>query len=402
MRIAMISDVYFPRVNGVSTSIETFRRDLIALGHEVILIAPDYGRPIEGEGGIWRVAGRPVPRDPEDRLMRRRAVRRLRTQLEDFRPELLHVHTPFVAHYAGVELARALGIPLVTTYHTYFEHYFEHYVPFLPRRWLAGLARRVTVSQCAAADVVISPSSAMRDALRAYGVRGRIEILPTGLAPDIFNPGDGGRFRSAHGIEAGRPLVLHVGRAAHEKNIGFLLRMLVVLRGFVPDVLFVLAGEGPALQHLTQTVRTLGLEDCVRFVGYLDRRQELPDCYSAADTSSFFSSRTETQGLVVLEAMAQGTPVVSNAEMGTRDVLIADRGAHIVPLDETVFADAVAELLSNRARRGEMSRAAREHALAWSSRTMAQRLAALYQDLTSSGAELLGELPHKIPATHGI
>jgi glycosyltransferase involved in cell wall biosynthesis len=367
----------------------------------VILIAPDYGRPIAGESGVWRVAGRPVPRDPEDRLMRRQAVRRLSAQLERFRPELLHVHTPFVAHYAGVELARSLAIPLVTTYHTYFEHYFEHYVPFIPRRWLAGLARRVTVSQCAAADIVISPSSAMRDALRAYGVRGRIEILPTGLAADIFKPGDGGRFRSAHGIDARRPVALHVGRAAHEKNIDFLLRMLVVLRGFVPDVLFVLAGEGPALLHLKQTVRTLRLEDCVRFVGYLNRRQELPDCYSAADVF-VFSSRTETQGLVVLEAMAQGTPVVSNAEMGTRDVLIADHGAHIVPLDETVFADAVAELLTNRAKRAEMSPAAREHALAWSSRTMAQRLVALYQDLTQSRVALLRELPHKIPATHEI
>jgi glycosyltransferase involved in cell wall biosynthesis len=100
--------------------------------------------------------------------------------------------------------------------------------------------------------------------------------------------------------------------------------------------------------------------------------------------------------------MAQGTPVVSNAEMGTRDVLIADRGAHIVPLDETVFADAVAELLTNPAKRAEMSRAAREHALAWSSRTMAQRLVALYQDLTQSRVALLRELPHKIAATHEI
>jgi glycosyltransferase involved in cell wall biosynthesis len=241
----------------------------------------------------------------------------------------------------------------------------------------------------------------MRDALRAYGVRGRLEILPTGLAADSFRPGEGGGFRSAHGIEAQRPVVLHVGRAAHEKNIDFLLRMLVVLRGLVPKVLFVLAGEGPALQHLKQAVRTLGLGECVRFVGYLDRRQELPDCYRAADVF-VFSSRTETQGLVVLEAMAQGTPVVSNAEMGTRDVLIADRGAHIVPLDESIFAAAVAELLTDRPRRDAMSRAAREHALGWSSRAMAQRLAALYQELAQARAASLRELPHKIPATHGI
>ncbi len=398
MRVAMISDVYFPRINGVSTSIETFRHDLVALGHEVILIAPDYGRGAS-DVHVWRMAGRPVPRDPEDRLMRRSAIRACIPRLAAWNPDVLHIHTPFIAQYGGFELARRLGLPVVTTYHTYFEHYFEHYVPFVPRRWLAALARRVTVSQCAAADLVISPSGAMRDALRAYGVKGRIDILPTGLSAGCYRPGDGKRFRAAHGIEAVRPVALHVGRAAHEKNIDFLLRMLVVLRSIIPNVLLVIAGEGPALPHLKTLTRALGLNDCVRFVGYLERTNELPDCYAAGDVF-VFSSRTETQGLVLLEAMAQGTPVVSNAEMGTRDVLVAGRGAHIVPLEEAIYADAVAELLASDRLRSDMSHSAREHALTWSSQVMAEKLAAVYQELSANAPAR--DLPHKIAATYGI
>jgi len=383
MRILMISDVYFPRVNGVATSIETFRRDLTDLGHEVILIAPDYGAPGPLETGVVRIPGRRVPRDPEDRLMRPRAVRRALADLEHRPPDVIHVHTPFLAHHAGVRSARALGVPVVITYHTYFEHYFQHYVPLLPHRMLAAVARRLTVSQCASADLVIAPSSAMRDALRAYGAGGRIEILPTGLGAGCYEPGDGARFRAAHAIPAGRPVVLHVGRAAHEKNIDFLLRMFRQLKHSIPAALLVIAGEGPALPHLKELARQLGIHHDVHFVGYLERGRALPDCYAAGDVFAF-SSRTETQGLVLLEAMAQGTPVVSNAEMGTRDVLAQGRGARIVALDETAFAAATAELLSNPYLRGEMSHAAREHALGWSSPRMAERLAGLYQELVAA------------------
>ena len=393
----MITDVYFPRINGVSTSIQTFRADLRALGHDVTLLAPQYGNDGADDvddAGILRIAGRSVPRDPEDRLMRRRAIRRMIPELAHRQPELVHIHTPFVAHYAGIEIARALNVPVVTTYHTYFEHYFKHYAPFLPRRWLAALARRVTVAQCATVDLMISPSRAMLDALRAYGVKGQIAVLPTGLGNGCYTPGDGHRFRAAFGIATGRPVVLHVGRAAHEKNIDFLIRMLLPLRRVVPNALMVIAGEGPALVHLKELAQRLGLADSVRFVGYLERTRGLPDCYAAGDVF-VFSSCTETQGLVLLEAMAQGTPVVSNAEMGTRDVLIADRGARIMPLDEDAFAAAVAQVIGDRELRAQMSRAAREQALGWSSRNMAERLSAHYQ-------EQVREVRHEVHTNRAI
>src|SRR5688572_33260135 len=144
--------------------------------------------------------------------------------------------------------------------------------------------------------------------------------------------------------------------------------MFVRLRAQRPEALFVIAGEGPAREHLVKLARSLGVEAAVRFIGYLDRATELPDCYAAGD-AFVFASRTETQGLVLLEAMAQGTPVVSTAELGTRSILTPESGAHVVPEDEEVFAAQVADVLEARddsLRRAQL----RTHAESWASLTM--------------------------------
>jgi glycosyltransferase involved in cell wall biosynthesis len=378
MRILMVSDVYFPRVNGVSTSIQTFRNDLIALGHRCVLVAPDYPahRADDGEAMI-RIHSRAVPRDPEDRLFSRSRLLSLTEQLRSQRFDLVHVQTPFAAHYAGIELARRLAVPVLESYHTYFEHYLQHYVPALPTRLLQTLARRLTVSQCHQVDAVISPSRPMAEVLRAYGVNTPIEVLPTGLPAERFVAGEGARFRARYGIPGGRPMALFLGRVAHEKNIDFLIRMLASLRARTPDVLLVIAGEGPAEPHCRAQVAALGLGDSVQFVGYLDRRGGLADCYRAADVF-VFASRTETQGLVLLEAMAQGTPVVSTAMMGTAEVLADAGGAVVVPEDESAFADAVASLLADPERRARLAARALQDARAWSSRSMAERLLSVY------------------------
>lgn len=379
MRILMISDVYFPRVNGVSTSIQTFRADLMAMGHRVVLVAPCYPRAAVRDDGeaVIRIHSRAVPRDPEDRMFSRARLLSLTPELRRERFDVVHVQTPFVAHYAGLELARRLALPVVESYHTYFEHYLQHYVPALPARLLQAVARRCTVAQCRDVDAVISPSQQMAEALRAYGVDTPVEVLPTGLPPDRFASGDRDRFRRRHGIAAGRPVALFVGRIAHEKNIDFLLRMLAPLRAAVPEVLLIIAGEGPAAASLRARVRAAGLASSVLFLGYLERGRELRDCYRAADVF-VFASRTETQGLVLLEAMAQGTPVVSTAVMGTVDVLSGAAGATVVEEDEAGFAAAVAALLRDPVRRSVLAGLAREDARRWSSRAMAERLVAVY------------------------
>ena len=381
MKILKISDVYFPRINGVSTSISTFRKELEALGHEVTLVAPAYP-PSHGSvpaNGVVRVTSRRVPFDPEDRLMARSSLEDEISRLSRD-ADLIHVHTPFLAHRVGVKVAAQRGIPVVETYHTFFEEYLYHYVPLVPRALLGSLARRFSRAQCDELDHVIVPSTAMAEALAAYGVTAPMKILPTGIDLEALSHGDGDRFRRHHGIPRSRPTLVHVGRMAHEKNVAFLLRTLAVIRERRPEVLLVLAGEGPALGKLHSEAHRLGLDGSVLFVGYLDRDGALQACYSAGDVF-VFASRTETQGLVLLEAMALGVPVVSTAVMGTRDIVGPERGALRAPDDEAGFAAQVLRLLGDADLRRTKAAEAREEAQRWSSGAMAGRLVELYEEV---------------------
>ena len=378
MRVLMVSDVYFPRVNGVSTSIETFRRTLAAQGVDVRLVVPRYGDEAEEEG-IVRVAGRPVPGDPEDRLVGWRAMHR--AVLDAARDcDLIHIQTPFIAHYAGLNAARTLGLPVVATYHTLFEEYLQHYAPFIPAGWLRGKARGFSRRQYNALDAVVVPSTAMRQRLESYGVSSPLHVLPTGIPMAQFAAGDGIAFRRNFGIAEDRPMALFVGRVAHEKNIGFLLEALVHARHLQPDILLVVAGEGPAMADLKAQTAALGLSDAVQFIGYLDRKQALPDCYAAADVF-VFASRTETQGLVLLEAMAAGLPVIALSEMGTTDILAPGRGAFSPPADSPAFGETLGHFLNHPHAWRHLQHEAPIYAREWSDVAMAERLARLYGDL---------------------
>jgi len=387
MNVLMISDVYFPRINGVSTSLETFRPALDAQGVRSTLIAPDYpGAGADPAANLLRIASRRVPFDPEDRMMRRVPIRAALPRLRDEHFDLVHVHTPFVAHYAGLEIARALGVPCVATYHTFFEEYLFHYVPVVPRAWLRALARHYSRGQCNALDAVIVPSRAMAAALERYGVTRPLHVLPTGIPPDKFHGGESCYFRQRYGIGKERKVLLFVGRVAHEKNIGFLIDMVERVRRNDPSALLLITGEGPALPTLRAHAERRGLGEHVRFLGYLDRHSELHDCYRAADVF-VFASRTETQGLVLLEAMALGTPVVALAEMGTRDILEPQRGCRIAPDDIAGFARVVGDLLADPAALRNLGEQARDYARSWGADEMARRLARVYRRCVDSALE---------------
>jgi glycosyltransferase involved in cell wall biosynthesis len=376
----VVSDVYFPRVNGVSTSIRSFRDDLRRHGVECTLVAPDYGVLAARDDGVLRVPARAVPFDPEDRIMNRRALRHCLEQVPRERCQLVHIQTPFLAHYAGLKLARTRQVPAVATCHTYFEDYLHHYLPWLPGFAGAWLARSVMTRQLNAVDAVISPSEPVRARLLEYGVKRPIHVIPTGMTAERFEPGSAPRFRELFGFAPEQRIVLNVGRVAHEKNLGFLLRMFVRVARRDARAVLVIAGEGPARRSLQTEAEELGIGARTRFIGNLDRERTLNDCYAAADVF-VFASRTETQGLVLLEAMAQSRPVVSTACLGTRSVLTVGSGACVVEEQESDFAAAVCAVLKDRARAQLMGEKARRWAAQWSSLNLAGRMAGLYREL---------------------
>ena len=358
MNLLMLSDVYFPRVNGVSTSIRTFAGSLARMGHRVTIVAPGYGEGSgqeEHDGGdlyeIIRLPSRKIFFDPEDRLIKASALRAVLPILAQRHWDVIHIHTPFRAHQLGLRLAELSGRPTVETYHTYFEEYIANYLPWAPKSWLRMFARRASRKLCHDVDHLIVPSQQMVGVLDGYGITTPRTVLPTGIDLNEFAGGSGARFREQHGIAADRPTLVTVSRLAMEKNIGFLLNAVKRLVGEFPSLLFIVAGEGPDSGRLKKLSASLGLQDNVYFVGNLDRRTTLLDCYRAGDIF-VFASPTETQGLVLIEAMALGVPIVSTAVMGTATVLRETRSACVSEENVEAFAAHVARLLRSPEERG--------------------------------------------------
>jgi 1,2-diacylglycerol 3-alpha-glucosyltransferase len=388
MNILFISDVFFPRVNGVSTSINTFATELRALGHQVTLIAPSYTDEDKQEEWIVRVPSHKIYFDPEDRLMNFGKLKALLPWIRDKHFDVIHIHTPFTAHYVGIHFGKKLDIPVVETYHTFFEDYLHHYLPFIPQFISRKLARTISRRQCNAVDGIVSPSKPMLDVLKQYGIKTPAEVVATGLDDSSFARVDGEHFRMSHDIPLAQPMLLFVGRVAHEKNIGFLLEMHEELIKKHPDALLVITGEGPAEESIKHSIDKLGISNKVRMIGYLDRSHELIACYKAADIF-VFASKSETQGLVLLEAMAQGTAVVAIAELGTKSILIEGEGVLIAKDDINDFADKVSVLLSDAPKRQMIGEKGRQYAQEkWGAGVLAKKVAKFYKSTINQKSSL--------------
>ena len=243
LKILFISDVYFPRINGVSTSIKTFVNQMQSLGHVVHLIAPEYASINQvNEEWVKRIPARNIYFDPEDKLMKFGEALKLMPDLERENYDIVHIHTPFIAHYLGLKIAAKLNVPCVETYHTFFEDYLHHYLPWVPKPLAKGLARMISKQQCNAVDAIVAPSQPMLEVLRNYGVKVKAEVIPTGLQDKSFEKADGQVFREKYDIPLDKSMLLYVGRVAFEKNIAFLLGMTKVLAEERPEVLLVVTG----------------------------------------------------------------------------------------------------------------------------------------------------------------
>jgi len=366
VRIALVSDCYWPRVNGVTVSIQTVRDELMRRGHEAVIFCPEYP-PSRGktpkEPSVRRFHSRGSSVSKEDRLVGITAFPAFFRALDRFNPDVIHINTELSANVAARIFAYLRGHPILTTSHTDYEDYISNYIRFIDPRILKALVRFLMRIIFRSADVVIAPSRNQQRLLKSYHIRKRIVIIPTGIS-DIFVP------QSADAVAAyraslderfpalrGKRILLFLGRITVEKNAKFLFPVLRRARSRRKDVALLFAGDGPARPHIEALAKRSGLGDSCAFMGYVDR-SELPLVYSSADVF-VLPSKTETQGLCTIEAMATGLPVVAIGEMGTLDVMRGDNGGFMVPSDEEKFADAVLSLLDDEDLRASKSAEAR-------------------------------------------
>ena len=379
LKIALVTDTYYPRINGVSASTQIFYQEFVKMGHDVHIYGPAFPNYIDNNPKIHRFPSWYLFFDPEDRLGHPGGDKKLIEQFIDTKFDIVHTQTPFTIGGPAVKWARKSGAKVVHTYHTLFAAYVEHYLWFLPKSLTVGYAKSASRRYCDSCDLLITPSTEMRNVLLSYNVSKPIEVIPTGISLDRFEGRDSQRFRLAQGFKPEDKLLLFMGRVAEEKNIDFLLRVVHGLKPRIPNLHFLIAGEGAAKKRLEKMVSDMKMGDYVHFVGYL-RREDWRDCYAGADLF-VFASVTETQGLVVTEAMAAETPVVAVLEMGIKDVMASGKGGLTTKLDEVEFTEAVYRMLADKALHAQKKSETLAEADKWSSTSMAKRMIAAYEKI---------------------
>ncbi len=313
LRVGLFTECYHPIRNGVVAAVDSLAATLRAHGHEVVYVTPK----MPGEGAsrdVFTVPSMPLPARTAYRLTvpvpsrkRREAMRRL---------SIVHAHSPFVTGWMAIGCARRYGVPLIFTYHTLLEEYV-HYVP-IEAHAARRAAGELTRAYANTADAVIVPTQTMAEHLRELGVTRNIDVIPSGI--DVAHFGAAPRsdaLRAQLGARPGETLVLSVGRLAREKDMHVVLAAFARLAG--DGLRLAIVGDGPEREQLEVEARKLGIAERTVFAGELPR-DELPAVYAASDVFAF-ASRSETQGLVLVEAMAAGLPVAAVESAPTREVL---------------------------------------------------------------------------------
>jgi len=342
MNILMMTNTYFPLVGGLEQSVYSFSEAFRSLGHEVLIVTPAFGGAPQEEPGVIRIPafqkfGGTVfsVNFPISRLLKR--------YMKEFVPDMVHSHGPFFMGDFALRLSRQHAIPLVFTYHCMFEQYVHDWP--VQNEGVKRFMVKLAAGYSNLVDQVIVPSESVQDILLKRGVKTPMEVIPTGIDAQRFSKGNRIAFREQNQIPPDALVVGHAGRLAPEKNLQFLTNCLVELLKKDPRVHALIVGLGPSEQMIKNTFEQAGLEKRLHLTGVL-RYQDLVDAYFAMDVFAF-ASLSETQGIVLIEAMSAGVPVVALDAPGAREVVVDyHNGRLLKEMDQQSFVDALIWVLS--------------------------------------------------------
>ena len=342
MKIAMMTNSYKPFIAGVPVSIERLSRSLQARGHEVVVFAPSYDEQEEEKNVVRYKAllrgvacGFSVPDSLDAKIER---------SFKEGNFDVIHVHHPMMIGRTAQYLSWKYHVPLVFTYHTRYEQYL-HYVG------LSGLKRVMPAyvkSYGKRCDMVFAPTPMMKDYLEEIGITAPVRVVPTGLHEDSFYPD---RQRALgirqHLAEDKKYLFCTVARLAKEKNLEFLLESMKLFKETCGSCFrLALIGDGPQRDSLEKRADSLGLSREIIFLGKIPNQEVKNYCH--ASDLFLFTSLSETQGIVLLESMAAGTPVLALRGSGTRDVVVNGKNGYMTEVSETEFAGKLMDILEKK------------------------------------------------------
>lgn len=304
LKIGFFTDSYTPYISGVVRSIQILSEELNKMGHSSFIFCPAYSQKA-GDQNTYRFLSIPAPTH-RDFAIPLPFSPRLSNTVRSLDLDIIHAHTPFLMGSLGAMTARRFNLPLVFTHHTLY-HNYAHYLP-LGRKIVTEAIRQWDKNFCNRCDLIIAPSQFVGELLIRSGVRTPVSVVPTGLPPQECE-GDPRWLKDKFFLNPESKILLYVGRLGKEKNLVFLIEAMKEITKKRKDTVFVLVGTGPEETALKQLVRESSLQANIFFTGRVDH-QELQNCYAGADIF-LFASRTETQGMVIVEAKLAGLPLVA-------------------------------------------------------------------------------------------
>lgn len=348
MKIGFFTDGFLPQPNGVSTSVSESARELERRGHEVFIIAPKFPGYTDQTANVIRIPSVRVSKQPETRLGFSLPNRSLKKILSiEF--DIIHGHSGGPVTLLGWEIARLKKIPFVGTYHTLWNRYTHYFLkgkivtPKMMEQATKIFANRI--------DHLIAPTKRVEKELRSYGVKKPISVVPSGIDVEKFRHGEPGILREKLALQ-NEPILLFVGRLSREKSVDFLLKMFKEVLKKAPNAHLVLIGEGTDRKKLERLANRLGIQKRVHLLGEIGI-EDINRVYKDA-TVFVFSSTTETQGLVILEALSAGVPVVAVDDPAYECIKNGENG-FLVKKDKNEFASKVLSIIGNQDLRQKLS-----------------------------------------------
>jgi len=378
MRIGIFSESYEPVINGVSVSILTLTSELKKLGHEIVVFAPHVKGHKDVENHTIRFPSftTPVARDYPLAIP---YIRGLTGKVKELNLDVIHTHTPFTLGKLGLRLGKKLGIPVVSTNHTLYTEYV-HYFPLAPKSVSRAYIIRLERNYYNRCDHVIAVSRVTEQVLRGYGVTVPITVIPTGLSIDTTRDEVARkRIRQEFGIPREARVLLYVGRVAREKHLDLLLQAFEKLAPKYLDIRLMIAGGGPYEAQCRSNAAKLACSNRIVFTGAVPR-EKVAKYYSVGDIFSY-PSPTETQGIVVCEALGAGLPCVLVNGGGTPEMVVDGQDSLLTRIEVEDFAEKMDSLLSNPALMEQFSQRAVVNASRFTPRSMAEKALEVYESV---------------------
>jgi glycosyltransferase involved in cell wall biosynthesis len=377
MKIGIFTNNYLPNPYGVSGSVESFRKEFESLGHEVFIFAPFWKDYTDKNPQVYRYPSV----DIKIKIRFPLAVpysRKIDKVLDNLDLDIIHSQHPNLLGSAARKWARKKSIPLVFTWHTLYDQY-AHFVSFIPRGLAAWWTIRNARNYANACDGVIVPTESVRPIILGWGVTNKnIVVIPTGVEEQLFENYDDGKIRNKFGIKSDDLVLFLNCRLTGEKNTEFLFRaILPVLQGSKKIKLLSLGG-GYLKETLEKTAAEAGVGEQVVFAGEV-KKEEVKDFYAAGDIF-VYASKSETQGMIITEALYMGLPVVAVRATGISSLVRDGVDGLLVSENEKEFCDAVLRLVVDEKLRRQMGESGSKFARAnFTDKISAQKMLAVYE-----------------------